>query len=30
MINNSLDESYLKSLENKNNIFPEIDYKAYI
>jgi 1,4-alpha-glucan branching enzyme len=30
IINNSLDESYLKSLENKNNIFPEIDYKAYI
>jgi 1,4-alpha-glucan branching enzyme len=29
IINNSLDESYLRSLETKNNIFPDIDYKVY-
>jgi 1,4-alpha-glucan branching enzyme len=30
IINKSLDESYLKILEKKNNIFPEIDYKVYL
>ncbi|MDR2399548.1 MAG: DUF1957 domain-containing protein [Endomicrobium sp.] len=30
IVNNSLDESYLKILENKNRIFPEIDYRAYL
>jgi 1,4-alpha-glucan branching enzyme len=30
IMNNSLDEPYLKSLESKNNIFPDIDYKAYL
>ncbi|MDR1522351.1 MAG: DUF1957 domain-containing protein [Endomicrobium sp.] len=27
---NSLDEVYLQNLEHKNNIFPNIDYKAYL
>ncbi|MDR2616685.1 MAG: DUF1957 domain-containing protein [Endomicrobium sp.] len=27
---NSLDEMYLQNLEHKNNIFPNIDYKAYL
>ncbi|MDR3112025.1 MAG: DUF1957 domain-containing protein [Elusimicrobiota bacterium] len=30
IMNNGIDVNYLGSLENKNNIFPNIDYKAYL
>ncbi len=29
LINNSIDENYLKDIESKDNIFPDINYKYY-
>jgi len=28
--NNSIDENYLNDLEYRDNVFPEMDYRAYL
>jgi 1,4-alpha-glucan branching enzyme len=28
--NNRIDENWLSDLENRDNIFPEMDYRAYL
>jgi predicted glycosyl hydrolase (DUF1957 family) len=30
IVENRLDEGYVSHLEGKDNIFPNIDYKAYV